>query len=131
LELRPLVAAIGIELPQKWMQAERRRHHQHAAIPVLDVGRRDDGLQQQTLRIYQDGRGGGALFPVPAHQTGRADSRIRTRFSRARTSSQAPLLPGTSSSPTLALTRCTLFLDGLAPGATHEIWFRFGVEMTG
>ena len=37
------------------------------------------------------------------------------RFSRARTSSQAPLLPGTSSSLIFALTRCTLCLDGLAP----------------
>ena len=29
-------------------------HQQHTAVAVLDVGRMDDGLQQQSLGVYQD-----------------------------------------------------------------------------
>jgi hypothetical protein len=54
LEFRPLVAAVGIEFEQKRIQAEQRAHQQHTAVAVLDVGRMDDGLQQQSLGVYQD-----------------------------------------------------------------------------
>jgi hypothetical protein len=54
LELRPLVAAIGVELQQKREPPEQRAHQHHAAVAVLDVGRVDDGVQQQALRVYQD-----------------------------------------------------------------------------
>jgi hypothetical protein len=49
-----LVAAVGIEFEQKPIQAEQRAHQQHTAVAVLDVGRMDDGLQQQSLGVYQD-----------------------------------------------------------------------------
>ena len=54
LELRPLVAAIGVELEQKRMQAEDGGHQKHAAITVLDVRRVHDGMEQQALCVYQD-----------------------------------------------------------------------------
>ena len=44
-----------------------------------------------------------------------ADQPPKRRFNRVRTSGQAPLLPGVSSSPTFVLIRRTLFLGGLAP----------------
>ena len=51
---QPLVAAVGVELQQKREQAEQRAHQQHATVAVLDVGRVDDGVQQQALGVYQD-----------------------------------------------------------------------------
>ena len=54
LELRSLVATIGIEFQQEGKRAEYRAHQKHAAIAVLDAGRMDDGVQQKALRIYQD-----------------------------------------------------------------------------
>ena len=54
LELRTLVAAVGVEPQQKRKQAEHRAHQQDTAVAVLDVGRMDDGVQQQPLGIYQD-----------------------------------------------------------------------------
>src|SRR3954452_7476722 len=54
LELRAGVAAIGVELEQEGVEPEEAGHQQHASIAVLDVGRMHDGVQQQTLRVYQD-----------------------------------------------------------------------------
>ena len=54
LELRSLVATIGVEFQQEGKRAEYRAHQKHAAIAVLDVGRMDDSVQQKALRIYQD-----------------------------------------------------------------------------
>jgi hypothetical protein len=54
LELRPLVAAVGVEFQQEGKRAEQRAHQQHATVAVLDIGRMDDGVQQQALRVYQD-----------------------------------------------------------------------------
>jgi len=54
LELRACVAAISIELEQERIQAEQRRHQQHAAVPVLDVGGVHDGRHQQALRVHED-----------------------------------------------------------------------------
>jgi len=34
-----LIAAIGVELEQKGIEAKQGGHHQHAAIPILDGGR--------------------------------------------------------------------------------------------
>jgi hypothetical protein len=39
----------------------------------------------------------------------------RSLFSWSRTAGHVPWLPGTNNSPTLVLSRCTLFVDGLAP----------------
>jgi hypothetical protein len=54
LELRALVAAIGVELQQEGIQAEQGGHHQHPAIAILQGGRMNDGVQDQTLRVYQE-----------------------------------------------------------------------------
>src|SRR5262249_40107971 len=42
LKVRPLVATIGKEL------------FQEAAIAILDIGRMNDGVQQQTQRVYEN-----------------------------------------------------------------------------
>jgi hypothetical protein len=54
LELRPLVAAVGVELQQKGEQTKHRAHQQHAAVAILDVGGMHNGAQQQTFSVYQD-----------------------------------------------------------------------------
>jgi hypothetical protein len=54
LELRPLVAAVGVELAREGMQAKERAHHQHAAVAVLEVGGMHEGMEQQTLRVHQE-----------------------------------------------------------------------------
>jgi hypothetical protein len=54
LELWSLIAAVGAELEQEWMQAEQRTHQQHAAVAVLDVRRMHDGVEQQALRVHQE-----------------------------------------------------------------------------
>jgi hypothetical protein len=53
-ELRPLIAAIGVEFQQEWEHTEQHAHQQHAAVAILDVGHMHDGGQQQTLRVDQD-----------------------------------------------------------------------------
>src|SRR3982751_6723744 len=72
------------------MQAKQGGHEQNATIAVLNVRCMDDGLEQQAFGVDQgmtllapdlQSRGrarwlgpcGNAPFPVPAHQTGRAD----------------------------------------------------------
>jgi len=54
LELRPLIAAIGIELDQERKGAEQARHQQRPAVAVLDVGGVHDGVHQQALGIDED-----------------------------------------------------------------------------
>ena len=54
LELRPRVAAVGVELEQERLQAEQGGHQEHAAVAILDVGRMHDGMHQQALRVDQD-----------------------------------------------------------------------------
>lgn len=51
LELRPLIAAIGEELAQEGVAAEQGRQQEKAAIAILNIGRMNDGLHQQALRI--------------------------------------------------------------------------------
>jgi hypothetical protein len=46
-ELRSLIAAIGEQLLQEWEHAEQGRQNKNAAIAILDVGRMNDGMQQQ------------------------------------------------------------------------------------
>jgi hypothetical protein len=46
LELRPLIAAVGVEFQQERKHTEYRAHQQHAAVSILDVGCMDDGVQQ-------------------------------------------------------------------------------------
>ena len=54
LEGRSLVAAVGEELEQERVEAKQRGHHQHAAIPILNVGGMDERVHQQALRVDQD-----------------------------------------------------------------------------
>ena len=49
----PLVAAIGVELAQARKHAEQRRHHQHAAVAVLDARRMDHRVQDQAQCVDQ------------------------------------------------------------------------------
>ena len=49
-----MVAAVGVKLPQERISAEQRRHEHRAAIAVLDIGRMDYGMQEQSLGIDQD-----------------------------------------------------------------------------
>ncbi len=51
LKDRPLIAAVGIELQQEWMQAKQCGHHQHPAVTILDVRRMHEGVEQQALGI--------------------------------------------------------------------------------
>ena len=46
-ELWPLVGGVSKQLEQERVCPEQRRQHQHAAVAILDVGRMDDGVQQQ------------------------------------------------------------------------------------
>ena len=48
---RALIAAIGVEFQQKRIPAEHGRHHQRAAIAILNAGGVHDGVDQQALRI--------------------------------------------------------------------------------
>ncbi len=49
LELRSLVAGVGIEFQQERMHAEQRAQQQHTAVTVLRVRRMNDGVQQTWL----------------------------------------------------------------------------------
>lgn len=53
-KLRPLVAAIGKQLVQEWILSEQRRDHQHPTVPILDIGRVNNGVQQQPYCIDKD-----------------------------------------------------------------------------
>ena len=54
LELRPLIAAVGIELQQKREHPEQGGQQHGAAVAILDVGGRHDGVQHETLGVDQD-----------------------------------------------------------------------------
>ena len=51
---RALIGAIGKQLLKERKLAEQRGEQQQAAIAILDVGRVDDGVQQQAQRINQN-----------------------------------------------------------------------------
>jgi hypothetical protein len=51
LKDRPLIAAVGIELQQEWMQAKQCGHHQHPTATILDIRRMHEGVEQQALSI--------------------------------------------------------------------------------
>src|SRR3954466_13251237 len=54
LELRPLIAAVGVKLEQKRIQAKQRPHQQDAAVAILYVGCMHEGVHQQALGVDQD-----------------------------------------------------------------------------
>ena len=51
---RALIAAIGVKFHQEWMQAEHGRHHERAAVAILNVSGMNDGMNQQALRIDEN-----------------------------------------------------------------------------
>jgi hypothetical protein len=42
-----LISAVGKQRLEKGEHAEQGRHHQNAAIAILDVGRMNDGMEQK------------------------------------------------------------------------------------
>jgi hypothetical protein len=53
LEFRSLIAAIGKQLLQERIHPEQSGKQQDAAVAILDIGRVNDGVEQQTQRIYE------------------------------------------------------------------------------
>jgi len=48
------ITGVSVELKQERVQPEQRAYQQHAAIPVLDISRKNHRLHQQSLCVYQD-----------------------------------------------------------------------------
>ena len=46
-KLRSLISAIGEERLQKWKHPKQGRHDENAAIAILNVGRMNDGVEQE------------------------------------------------------------------------------------
>ena len=46
-----LISAVGEQRLQKWKHAEQCRHHQNASIAILNVGRMNDGVEQEAYCI--------------------------------------------------------------------------------
>jgi hypothetical protein len=53
-EDRSLIAAVSEQLFQERISPEQRLQEQHAAVTILDVGRMNQGVQQQTYRIDEN-----------------------------------------------------------------------------
>jgi hypothetical protein len=53
LESRPLIATVGKQLLQEGIHPEQGCQQKDAAIAILDIGAMNDGVEQQTQRIYQ------------------------------------------------------------------------------
>ena len=54
LEMRSLVASIGEELLQERIHSEQGSKQQNATVAILDIGAMNDGVEQQTQRIYEN-----------------------------------------------------------------------------
>ena len=54
LKLRSRIACVGVQLQQKRIHPEQRRHQQHTAIAILDVGHMDEGHHQQALLVDEE-----------------------------------------------------------------------------
>ena len=54
LEMRSLVASVGEELLQERIHSEQGGKQQNAAVAILDIGTMNDGMEQQTQRIYEN-----------------------------------------------------------------------------
>jgi len=50
-KFRPLISAVDEQRLQKWKRSEQRRHDEDAAIAILDVGRMNDGVEQQAYCV--------------------------------------------------------------------------------
>ncbi len=51
---RPVIGAVGEQLPEEREQAEQRRQKHNPAVAILDVGGGDETVEQQTLGVDQD-----------------------------------------------------------------------------
>ena len=54
VESRSLIGRVGQELPQERMHPEQGRKQQDAAVAILDIGGMNDGVEQQTQRVYEN-----------------------------------------------------------------------------
>ena len=54
MEFRSLIAAVGKQLFQERIHPEQGRKQQGAAVAILDIGRMNDGVEQQTQRVYEN-----------------------------------------------------------------------------
>ena len=54
LKFRSLITAVGVQLLQERIHPEQSGKQQDAAITILDIGRVNDGVQQQPQRIYEN-----------------------------------------------------------------------------
>ncbi len=54
VEARPLIGSVGNELLQERMHPKQGRKEQNSAVAILDIGGMNDGMEQQTQRIYED-----------------------------------------------------------------------------
>src|SRR6266478_9982053 len=54
VELPPLIAGVSEQCLQERIHPEQGRKQQDAAVAILDVSGMNDGVEQQTQRIYQN-----------------------------------------------------------------------------
>jgi hypothetical protein len=54
VELAPLIAGVSEQRLQERIHPEQGRKQQDAAVAILDVSGMNDGVEQQTQRIYQN-----------------------------------------------------------------------------
>ena len=54
LNCASLIVSVGVKLEKEGIEVEQARHHENAAIAVLNVGGVDDGVHQQALGIDKD-----------------------------------------------------------------------------
>ncbi len=54
VKFRPLIGSVGKQLLQEGIHPEQGRKQQDAAVAILDVGGMNDGVEQQTQRIYEN-----------------------------------------------------------------------------
>ena len=50
-KFRSLISAVGEQRLQKWKHAEQCRHNENASIAILNVGRMNDGVEQEAYCI--------------------------------------------------------------------------------
>jgi hypothetical protein len=53
-KLWSLISAVGEQRLQKWKHVEQCRHHENAAIAILNVGRMNDGVEQETYCVDKE-----------------------------------------------------------------------------
>jgi hypothetical protein len=50
-KFRPFISAVDEQRLQKWKHAEQCRHDESAAIAILDIGRMNNGVEQQAYCV--------------------------------------------------------------------------------